>query len=305
MNQNQNQNTDQSPTVQQQNVNNFFESPKHAEHVNAGTVEIESARAIAEAQGKLVIAQKFPRSEQQCFLKMIESCKRLSFADQAIYSYPRAGSTVSGPSIRMAEELARNWRNVDFGTRELSRRTGESEMEAYAWDMEANVVRSIRFTVKHLRDKKGGAVPLTDERDIYEITANMAGRRVRACILAILPPDYVDSSVDECRKTIAGKNDKPMSDRIKEMLLAFKQYNVTAEMIEKRLNKKTEDIFMDELIDLSAIFNSIRDRQSEPSEWFGDNRDTKKTVQAPTLEGLKNKTAPAATKPNDDDAPIM
>lgn len=299
----QNQNNDHTPTTQQSTVNNFFEAQKHAEHVNAGTVEIESARAVAEAQGKLVIAQKFPRNEQNCFLKMIESCKRLSFADQAIYSYPRAGSTISGPSIRMAEELARNWRNVDFGTRELSRRTGESEMEAYAWDMEANVVRSIRFTVKHLRDKKGGGQQLTDERDIYEITANMAGRRVRACILAILPPDYVDSAVDECRKTIAGNNDKPMTDRIKEMLLAFKQYNVTAEMIEKRLNKKTEDIFMAELIDLSAIFNSIRDRQSEPSEWFGDNRDAKKTLSPPTLQELKNKAAAPAQ--NDDDAPIM
>ncbi len=240
-----------------------------AKHINAGTVEIEVSRAVAEAQGKLLIAKRFPRNTAVAFASMMESCSRLSFAQQAMYSYPRGGQVVSGPSIRMAEELARNWGNVEFGTRELSRREGESEMEAYAWDLETNLVRSIKFTVRHLRDKKGGAVVLTDERDIYEVTANMGGRRVRACLLAVLPPDYVDSAVQECAKTLAGCNQEPLVDRVKKMLVTFSKWNVTSEMIEARIGKKTSEIFAEDMVELISIHNSIRDGQSKPSDWFG------------------------------------
>lgn len=262
-----------------------------AKHVNAGTVEIEASRAIAEAQGKLVIAKKFPRDSARAFAEMMNSCKRVSFATQAMYSYPRGGQTVSGPSIRMAEELARNWGNIEFGTRELSRRDGESEMEAYAWDLETNLVRSIKFTVRHLRDKKGGAVALTDERDIYEVTANMGGRRVRACLLAILPPDYVDSAIQECARTIAGGNDEPIADRVRKMLTAFSKWNISAEMIEKKLGKKTSEIFPEEIVELISIHNSLRDGQSKPSDWFSAESDggvpSSLATTAPSLETLK------------------
>ena len=33
------------------------------DNINQGTVAIEASRAIAEAQGKLVIAKRFPRNE--------------------------------------------------------------------------------------------------------------------------------------------------------------------------------------------------------------------------------------------------
>ena len=259
-----------------------------SKHVNAGTVEIEASRAIAEAQGKLLIAKRFPRNPAKAFADMMESCSRVSFAAQAMYSYPRGGQNVSGPSIRMAEELARNWGNIEFGTRELSRRDGESEMEAYAWDLETNLVRSIKFTVKHLRDKKGGAVVLTDERDIYEVTANMGGRRVRACLLAVLPPDYVDSAVQECAKTLAGGNQEPLVDRVKKMLVTFAKWNVTSEMIEARVGKKVDEFFAEDMVELISIHNSIRDGQSKPSDWFGDSY---KSEVAPTVESLSKKGA--------------
>lgn len=100
-------------------------------NINEGTVTIESSRAVAEAQGKLIIAKRFPRSETEAYTKVIAACKRRSLAEKAMYSYPRSGSTISGPPIRLAEELARCWGNIDFGIKELSQKDGESEMQAY------------------------------------------------------------------------------------------------------------------------------------------------------------------------------
>lgn len=292
------QDSNNLPTKQEQSLqSNPFAVTKNNDHVNAGTVEIEAARAVAEAQGKLVIAKKFPRSQEGAYAEMIKSCGRYNFADQAMYSFPRGGQVVTGPSIRMAEELVRNWGNIEFGTKELSRRPGESEMEAYAWDLETNNYRSIKFTVKHLRDKKGGAVPLTDERDIYELTANMGGRRLRACLLTILPADYVDDAVKKCRETLAkGKDDETLTDRVKKMLVAFQTYGVTGKMIEERIGKPTTEVFPENLAELISIYNSIRDGQSVTSDWFGG-ENSQDLANKPTIDSLKKKVEESKEKP--------
>jgi hypothetical protein len=241
-----------------------------AQHVNAGAVAIESERAIAEAQGKLVIAKRFPRNQALAYANIIDACRRPGLAEEACYSFPRGGEVVSGPAIRLAEMLAANWGNVDYGLRELSRKDGVSEMEAYCWDLESNVMSSQKFTVRHIRDKRGGNVALTDERDIYELTANMGARRLRARILAILPADLVAAAVDQCGKTLATGGDVPIQDRIRKMVVAFKSLGVPAMLIEKRLGHPLDATTGEELADLMKIHNSLRDNMSALTDWFGD-----------------------------------
>lgn len=43
---------------------------------------------------------------------------------------------------------------------------------------------SRQFELKHWRTTKNGGYKLTDDRDIYELEANMASRRIRAWHLA-------------------------------------------------------------------------------------------------------------------------
>ena len=78
-------------------------------NINQGTIAIESQRAIAEAQAKLLVAQRFPRDEIAAYNRMYRACQRKSFAEKAFFNFPRAGGSVSGPTIRLAEELARCW----------------------------------------------------------------------------------------------------------------------------------------------------------------------------------------------------
>jgi hypothetical protein len=238
------------------------------DNINQGTVAVESSRAIAEAQGKLIIAKKFPRDEVQAYAKAMQACQRPKMAASAFYSYPRGGSTVSGASIRFAEELARCWGNVDYGIKELSRDGGKSEMQAYAWDMETNTISVQNFTNPHQRESGGKMMKLTSDRDIYEINANMAARRLRARILAVLPNWFVEDCINECKKTLAGKNETPLIDRVRNMLVQFERFSVTKEMIEKRLNHTIETTTQDEFVDLVGIFNSIKDKQSSVVDWF-------------------------------------
>jgi hypothetical protein len=266
---------------------NPFRVPANAPGINAGAVTIESSKAIAEAQGKLIIAKNFPRDEHLAYAKVMEACKRRSLAEKAIYSYPRSGSTISGPSIRLAEELARCWGNVDFGIKELSQKDGESEMSAYCWDMETNTMSSQTFVVAHVRDTQKGQVRLTEQRDIYENNANMAGRRLRARILAILPPDLVEAAVAECKKTLAGDNDIPIADRINKMVASFAKFGVKIDTLEKRLGRKIDTMTTEDICEYAGIYNSLKDGNSSISDWFDVklNADKSKELTELIMEG--------------------
>lgn len=264
-------------------------------NINEGAVTIESSRAVAEAQGKLIIAKKFPRNEVEAYTKAMKACQRKSLAEKATYSYPRSGSTISGPSIRLAEELARCWGNIDFGIKELSQKEGESEMQAYCWDMETNTISSQTFVVAHVRDSKNGSQKLTTQRDIYENNANMAGRRLRARILAVLPPDLVEAAVIECKKTLAGNSDVPIEDRIKKMAVAFEKFGVKPATIEKRLGRKLDTMTTEDLSEYIGIYNSLKDGNSVVSDWFdvklNSNRAKDLTEKLLTEETGENKNA--------------
>ena len=238
------------------------------DNINQGTVAIEASRAIAEAQGKLVIAKRFPRDEVSAYAKAMEAGQRPTMAEKAFYSFPRGSQTVEGPTIRFAEELARCWGNIDYGIKELSQDEGKSEMQAYAWDLETNAQSVQNFTNLHQREVGKKMQVLTSLRDIYENNANMATRRLRSRILAILPSWFVEDCIAECKKTLAGQNETPLVDRVKKMVVQFAKLGVTQEQIETRLKKKIDTMNADDFVEYIGIYNAIKQGESKIADWF-------------------------------------
>lgn len=251
---------------------NPFQRAGLSEHVHAGTIEIESSRAIAEAQGKLVIAKRFPRNQALAFDEAMQACRRMGLAEDAFWSFPRGRETITGSSIHLARELARVWGNIEYNIRELSRKDGVSEMQAFAWDLQTNTLVTQNFTVRHWRDTKNGGYALTDERDIYELTANQGSRRLRSCIFAVLPSDLISAAEEECRRTLAGNNEDPIKDRVRKLIGAFAKHGVTAAMIEARLGHSLDDVRSEEIAELRSIWNSLRDGATKAGDWFGGSK---------------------------------
>jgi DNA-directed RNA polymerase subunit F len=237
---------------------------------------MESALAnkeLAEAQAKIFLAKQFPRNPVQCYESVMNSCRRPGLAMTAIYRYPRGKNEdgtlnyVTGPSIRLAEEIARGWKNIEVGWSELERSATTAKLKAYAWDQESNISKSLIFSVKLVRNTRKGSYPLTDERDIYELCANQAARRMRNCILALIPGDIVEDAINECYKTINAKaNVTP--ERIRAMVDEFKKLGVSREQIEKKLARKVESITPAQFIDMTMIYTSIRDRIGDIEQYF-------------------------------------
>lgn len=235
--------------------------------LNRGAVAIEEQRAVTEAMGKLYLAKSFPRDEAAAFEKVIASCQRPSMASEAEYAYPRGGETVSGPSIRLAEEMARAWGNIEYGIRELSEDEDSTEMEAFCWDLETNVLSTQKFRVKKERKSGGATKRLTDARDIYEMNANLGSRRLRARILAVLPPDLKEAALAQCKETLKPKKEE-LPARVKTMVAEFAKYKVTQAHLEAKQGKKADKFTADDFTALVAIYNSLKDGFSKPADWF-------------------------------------
>ncbi|WP_233854282.1 hypothetical protein [Paraburkholderia sp. HD33-4] len=230
-------------------------------------VAAEQQRAIAEVQAALVFARTSPRDPRRCMDAILTECQRATLAEEATYSYVRGGTEVTGPSIRLAETIARNWRNMVAGVKVLSRRDGVSECLAFCWDLESNVREERGFTVRHWRDTKQGGYPLRDERDISELELNIGSRRKRACILALIPGDVTDAAVRQCEYTVNTKIELT-PELVADMLNRLAAFGVTREMVEKRIQRRIDAITPANVGSLRRIYTSLRDGMSTPAEWF-------------------------------------
>jgi hypothetical protein len=229
--------------------------------------EVAMQREIAEVQAAMTIAKRFPRNHLQAIDRITIVCQRLALAEGALYTYSRGGTEVTGPSIRLAEAIAQQWGNMQFGIRELEQRLAESTVEAYAWDLETNVRENKVFQVKHTRHTRRGSYLLKDPRDIYEMVANQGARRLRACILGIIPGDVVEAAVNQCEITLKAKADTS-PEALQKMVVVFGEIGVSQEMLEQRIQRKLKNITPAQVIGLRKIYNSIKDGMSKPADWF-------------------------------------
>ena len=270
---------------------------------NNALVDVETQRAISEVQGAIVLAKKFPRNQKEACDRILNACQRVSLAKDAVYTYSRGGTSVSGPSIRLAEAIAQNWGNLQFGIVEMEQRTGESTVKAYAWDVETNTKQEKVFQVAHIRYTKQGTKQLSDPRDIYELVANQGARRLRACILSVIPGDVIDAAVDECDKTLKTKIDVT-PEAVHKLVEAFAAFGVSKAQIEARIQRRIEAIEPGQVVQMRKIYTSLKDSMSTPEDWFdpADTEGNKPNEKGTNgLKGrLKNNVSP---KTKDDATP--
>lgn len=223
------------------------------------------AREVAKVQAQIVMAKFSPRNITVSLKKIEGECSRPKLAKQATYLFSRGGSEVTGPSIRLAESIARNYGNINYGFEEVTTDEEGSTVRAYAYDMENNTQAERIFHVSPYRDN--GKL-LTSERDLYENVANKASRRVRACILELIPSDIVDYALDICQKT-ASSSEVVTQETIQNMAEAFRtRYKVSQVQLEAYLGRNLSSITPVQLGKLRTIFGSLNDGVASVSDFF-------------------------------------
>ncbi len=141
-------------------------------------------------QIQVVTARRFQRSIKQ-FMIDAESMATISqeMAESCFYSVPRAGKTITGPSIRLAEICMSAWGHLDSGTRikEIGKTT--VTVEGFCWDMQNN--NKVRQEIQRNITNKQGA---RYNADMITTTINAgASIALRNAILRIIPRAYIDT----------------------------------------------------------------------------------------------------------------
>lgn len=258
-------------------MNEVIESPFAAQQPRNALAETSSvlqaqAREMAEMQTKFLMAEKFPRDERRAMDGVLNTFSRKTMAEMACYAFSKGGSNVTGLSVHSMQAIAQQWGNMEFGWTEVSRGIGSdgvpfSEVRAFAWDLQSRTCRPLQFIVRHWRDTKSGGYKLKDEREIYELCANMAQRRVRSCLEAVIPKDVQDAAERQAATTLRANADTS-PEAMAKMVDAFAPFGVTKAHIEKRIQRRIDSIEPAQVVMLKRIYASLRDEMSTAAEWF-------------------------------------
>lgn len=162
-------------------------------------------------------------------------------------------------SVHLARELARIYRNVDYGVRELSRDTinSQSEVEAWAWDQETNTRTTRSFIQPHAKSTKKGRVALVDLNDIYLSNNNTGAKAVRECIFAILPGWLKAEATKQLNATLERGNGQTIEARREEAVAAFAHLRVTAKQLEARVKRPYSSWEPADIAELERVYMAV------------------------------------------------
>ena len=245
--------------------------PKTAAAVAIQTREASKTIAMVQA------AKAFPRDRAACEVEMDKACSDPGLAADAIYRFPREGSEVRGPSIRLAEEAWSAWGNGTAWLEVLEHDDTRVKIRGVAWDMERNVEASLEDDVA-LRIQRKGPDGETrwrsiagDEREIRELVGRRGSILVRNAILRLLPVGMIDRAMAACERTTAAQAKKGGADReklIARMVAFFAKRGIGEAALEDRLGCPVAEATGEQVAELRGIAKSIADGHTRVGDHF-------------------------------------
>ena len=210
----------------------------------------------AEVNMQVATAKRWPRS-----IKTFKARARaMALLDEetaasCFYALPRAGRTIEGPSVRLAEIVASAWMNLRIGARTTKEDEQFVYAQAVAWDLENNV--AIQFeSRRRITDKNGRRY----NADMIAVTANAASSiALRNAIFKVVPMAYVRPIWEEARKVAVGDLQTLASKR-GAMLDYFGTLGIDQARIMSRLQKPgIEDIDLEDLATLKGVATGVKE----------------------------------------------
>jgi len=218
----------------------------------------ESLKAITEAQLDSIFRHSATRDRSMA--KILRDAKELAtlnpqIAEKCMYSVPRDGKQLIGPSIRLAEIMASCWGHITVSAQKIADDGKVITVQATAIDTISGVCYTV--PVDRKVTKKGGQ-RFSDDMVIVATNAAIS-IAIRNAINRVVPGVLTDEVLDACKLVMAG-DVKTIAERRKMAVQWFigkgaKEANIYAALGVPGI----EDIGIDELAVLTGIRNEIND----------------------------------------------
>lgn len=281
----------------------------------AAVAAAESVKARIQAQ--YLVALSHPRSYDQSRFRIMEACRRPSFADKVEYKKPVGKTTITGPSIRFAELALREWGNIDYANTVIYDDEMNRRINVVITDLETNTTFSssiqITKTVER-KDNKGRDViserinsygekiyiVKATEDEILTKQAAMISKALRNEGLRLIPQEIIEEAINIARLTQQKDVSSNMDEARKKISDAFGGLGIQPKHLEEYLGHPMSMCVPAEITDLRAIFNAIKNGEAKWNDFVSEDEDVRggalQSAKA-NLDALKNKlasTGPAA-----------
>lgn len=227
---------------------------------------------------QIATAKRFPRS-LQTFRQEVLTMATLDeeTAGSMFYVLKRAGKTIEGPSVRLAEIAGSAWGNLRYGARTVDVDEKFVTAQGAAYDLEKNNACTIEVK-RRITDRNNRRY----SDDMITTTANAAmSIALRNAIFKVVPFSYVRSTYEEAKKVSLGKG-LTMEARRQRALDWFAQHGATPEQVLKLLGKRgVEDLAVEDLVTLQGIRTAITDGETTMEQVLSDLEPSKNAVEIP------------------------
>jgi len=273
-----------------------IESETEIERVDAKAV---AALNRSEVEAQLDAAHKYRRSVTRFIAEAVTLATiTQEVAESCIYSLPRDGKIIAGPSVRLAEICASSYGNLHVGSRVVAVEERDVVAQGVAWDLEKNLKVTVE-TRRRITNRAGRRF----SDDMITVTGNAAASiALRNAIFRVIPRAYVDSIYAKVREVAVG-NARTLASKREDVVARLQKIGVPRERIFARVGKSgIEDIGLEELEILIGLGTAIKNGDVSIDDAFPPAEGaTVKTVEAHAEEGkriaLRGKAAKVPAEP--------
>lgn len=213
---------------------------------------------------QIATAKKYPRVISRCMDSAMQSISHSrEIAEKGFYVLRLGGDTIMGPSVRLAEIIATNWENLEYGSAPLEITDKFVRAIGFCRDREKNISYKTVKT-RSIVDKYGKTYK---EHLIQKTMLAAQAIAERDAICKVVPRVYVQQLYDKAQVVAEGGD--TIEEQRKKIYESFKQFNVKKTDLFKYVGIDDErDLGVGQLRLLRGLFVALRDNETTMDEAF-------------------------------------
>ncbi|HPN56145.1 MAG TPA: hypothetical protein PLD92_04810 [Candidatus Omnitrophota bacterium] len=241
--------------------------------------EMVAAQTEAEVKAGFALAQLNKRNEEDARVGILRACGNPVFAEKSIYKKPIGKDTIRGLSIRFAEEMIRNWRNIKVIQNIIFDSARVRIVRVICYDLEANIPYSEDIIIEKTVERKSAVgrevlgerlnsygekisiVVATEDEVKVKQGANVS-KAIRNNSLRLIPSHILDEARIKCEETARTKIASDPMAFLRKVLDSFAKLGITPSDVEKYLQKPPMQARQDDIADLQQVYNAIKDGET-------------------------------------------
>lgn len=261
----------------------FFTGPSAAMVAAA-----ESAKA--QIQCAYIMAMQCRRSYFEAEAAIVKACENPLFAEKVEYALPRAGTTIKGPTIRLAELIRREWRNIYTTERVMHDDERQMIIQVTAIDLETNSIETAEIIVPKTVERqylRNGQEPLSERENsrgekVYTVKATeseidmtrkaLISKALRNAIFRLVPAELVQKAIATARATIKKADKTDPKDATRRLIYCFEEQGVTLAEIENYIGHGLEKSTSADVKKLREVYRQLLDGSATWDELTGGDK---------------------------------